>query len=122
MCGVCGVRVRCSFYSAYAAQDVAKASAAELGMDTVPSLNIVYTEEEGYVTADVAEAKKLSVKKLSGTKFRQMLRAGEDIPSACEPPAHFIPTHPPGRGSQASPLRAAWFAFASVVKVLREAQ
>ena len=66
----------------------------ELGVNTVPSLNIVYTEEEGYVTADVAEEKGLHIKKLSGTKFRQMLRAGEDIPE--------------------------WFAFKSVVKVLRE--
>ena len=45
------------FYGAYDAQDLAKANAAELGMKTVPSLNVVYTEEEGYVTADVAEKK-----------------------------------------------------------------
>ena len=82
------------FYGAYDAQDMAKANAAELGMQTVPSLNVVYTEEEGYVTADVAKDKGLNVKKLSGTKFRQMLRGGEDIPE--------------------------WFAFKSVVKVLRE--
>jgi sulfate adenylyltransferase len=63
-------------------------------MQTVPSLNVVYTEEEGYVTADVAESKGLKVKKLSGTKFRQMLRGGEDIPE--------------------------WFAFKSVVAVLRD--
>ena len=80
------------FYGAYDAQDMAKANAAELGMQTVPSLNVVYTEEEGYVTADVAKDKGLNVKKLSGTKFRQMLRGGEDIPE--------------------------WFAFKSVVKVL----
>ena len=73
-----------------------EANAEELGMKTVPSLNVVYTEEEGYVTADVAEKKGLSVKKLSGTKFRKMLRGGEDIPE--------------------------WFAFKSVVKVLREHQ
>ena len=84
------------FYGAYDAQDLAKANAAELNMDTVPSLNIVYTEEEGYVTADVAEEKGLEVKKLSGTKFRQMLRGGEDIPE--------------------------WFAFKSVIQVLRDAQ
>ena len=82
------------FYGAYDAQDLAKANAAELGMKTVPSLNVVYTEEEGYVTADVAKEKGLNIKKLSGTKFRQMLRGGEDIPE--------------------------WFAFKSVVKVLRE--
>jgi len=66
----------------------------ELGVKTVPSLNIVYTEEKGYVTADIAEAEGLHIKKLSGTKFRKMLRAGEDIPE--------------------------WFAFKSVVSVLRE--
>ena len=59
------------FYGAYDAQDLAKANAAELGMQTVPSLSVVYTEEEGYVTADVAEAKGFQ-SKLSGTKFRKM--------------------------------------------------
>jgi sulfate adenylyltransferase len=34
-------------------------------------------QEEGYVTAETAKAKNLTLKKLSGTKFRQMLRAGE---------------------------------------------
>ena len=52
-------------------------------------------QEEGYVTADVAEAKGLHKLSLSGTKFRQMLRAGGDIPE--------------------------WFAFKSVVEVLRAA-
>ena len=82
------------FYEPYDAQDTAKANAAELGMQTVPSLNLVYTEEEGYVTADEAKDKDLTMKKLSGTKFRKMLRGGEDIPE--------------------------WFAFPEVVKVLRE--
>jgi len=82
------------FYGAYDAQDTAKANAEKLGVTPVPSLNLVYCEEEGYVTADYAEEKGLSIKKLSGTKFRQMLRGGEDIPE--------------------------WFAFKSVVKVLRE--
>ena len=84
------------FYGAYDAQNVAMEHAKELGMDTVPSLNVVYTEEKGYLTADVAEKEGLKVKKLSGTKFRQMLRAGDDIPE--------------------------WFAFKSVVQVLREHQ
>lgn len=81
------------FYGAYDAQDMANKHSAELNMQTVPSLNITYTEEEGYVTADIAESKGLHQLKLSGTKFRQMLRAGEDIPE--------------------------WFAFKSVVDVLR---
>jgi sulfate adenylyltransferase len=83
------------FYGPYEAQDFARDRAAELGMETVPSLNLVYTEEEGYVTADHAEARGLHVRKLSGTQFRQMLRAGEEIPE--------------------------WFAFRSVVDVLRAA-
>lgn len=82
------------FYGAYEAQDIAKAKGEELGVIPVPSLNLVYTDEEGYVTADEAEEKGLNKLNLSGTKFRKMLRGGEDIPE--------------------------WFAFKSVVKVLRE--
>ena len=81
------------FYSPYQAQDFARDNAAELGMETVPSLNLVYTEEEGYVTAEHAQARGLHIRKLSGTQFRQMLRGGEEIPE--------------------------WFAFRSVVAVLR---
>merc|ERR1711906_97092 len=84
------------YYGAYDAQDLAKEKGVELGVTPVPSLNLVYTEEEGYVTADEAKEKGLALKKLSGTKFRQMLRGGEDIPE--------------------------WFAFKSVVKVLRDNQ
>jgi len=83
------------FYGAYEAQDFARDNAPELGMETVPSLNLVYTEEEGYVTAEHAEARGLHVRKLSGTQFRAMLRGGEEIPE--------------------------WFAFRSVVEVLRTA-
>ena len=81
------------FYGPYDAQNFAKECAPELTMETVPSLNLVYTQEEGYVTAEHAEARRLHVKKLSGTQFRKMLRGGEEIPE--------------------------WFAFKSVVEVLR---
>jgi len=84
------------FYGAFEAQDFAKANAEELGVTPVPSLNLVCTGDETtfeYLTADEAKEKGLEVKKLSGTKFRAMLRAGEDIPE--------------------------WFAFKSVVDVLR---
>ena len=84
------------YYGAYEAQEIAKANAEKLGVTPVPSLNLVYTESEGYVTAEEAKEKDLDIKKLSGTKFRQMLRGGEDIPE--------------------------WFAFKSVVKVLRDNQ
>jgi len=82
------------FYGPYDAQDFAKKHGPELGMTPVPSLNLVYTEEKDYVTAEQAKEENLSEKKLSGTAFRKMLRGGEEIPE--------------------------WFAFKSVVKVLRE--
>lgn len=92
MAGSKSCQTGCDFYGIYDAQDEAKRHAPELGMQTVPSMDVVFTEEKGYVTVD--KAKDLHVKKLSGTKFRQMLRAGDDIPE--------------------------WFAFKSVVKVLRD--
>lgn len=82
------------FYGMYDAQELATKHAPELGMQTVPSLDVVYTEEVGYVTALEAKERGLHIKKLSGTKFRQMLRSGEEIPE--------------------------WFAFKSVVEVLRD--
>lgn len=82
------------FYGPYEAQDIANANKESLGVTPVPSLNLVYSEEEGYVTADYAKEKGLTMKNLSGTKFRKMLRSGEDIPE--------------------------WFAFKSVVQVLRD--
>merc|ERR1712154_207917 len=78
------------YYGAYDAQDFANLKSDALGVKPVPSLNLVYTEEEDYVTADEAKEKGYNIKKLSGTKFRQMLRGGEDIPE--------------------------WFAFKSVVE------
>jgi len=84
------------FYGAFEAQDFAKANAEELGVTPVPSLNLVCVGDEKefeYLTADEAKEKGLEVKKLSGTKFRAMLRAGDEIPE--------------------------WFAFKSVVDVLR---
>jgi sulfate adenylyltransferase len=82
------------YYGAYDAQETAQKYAEQLGVTPVPSLNLVYTEEEGYTTAEYAKEKGLTTKNLSGTKFRQMLRGGDDIPE--------------------------WFAFKSVVQVLRD--
>jgi sulfate adenylyltransferase len=48
---------------------------------------------QGYVTFDIADREGLTKMSLSGTKFRQMLRGGGEIPE--------------------------WFAFKSVVQVLR---
>ena len=81
------------FYGPYEAQEFAQQCAPELEMQTVPSLNLVFTEEKGYVTAEEASKLGLNIKKLSGTQFRKMIRSGEEIPE--------------------------WFAFKSVVEVLR---
>lgn len=61
-------------------QEFAIKHAPELGMQAVPSLDVVFTEEAGYVTAEEAKQQNLHIRKLSGTKFRQMLRGGEEIP------------------------------------------
>eukprot|EP00668_Euglena_longa_P042597 GGOE01056380.1.p1 GENE.GGOE01056380.1~~GGOE01056380.1.p1 ORF type:complete len:336 (+),score=66.66 GGOE01056380.1:486-1493(+) len=82
------------FYGAYDAQEFAKANAKELGIQTVNSLDLVYTQEKGYITANSAKQAGLKPLKLSGTEFRRRLRSGENIPE--------------------------WFAFKSVVDVLRK--
>ena len=74
------------FYGPYDAQDTAAAHAAELGMQTVPSLNIAYTQEKGYVTADVAAAEGLTT--LS-------VRVGCCVLAARRAHAHANPTNAP---------------------------
>ena len=82
------------FYGPYDAQNFAKSIMLELNMKIVPSKNLVYTEEKGYITAEEASKENYEIKKLSGTEFRKRLRNGEPIPE--------------------------WFAFKSVVDVLRQ--
>jgi ATP sulfurylase len=43
------------FYGMYDAQEAATAAAAELGMKTVTSQDVFYTDEKGYVEAPVAK-------------------------------------------------------------------
>ena len=81
------------FYGPYDAQNFANKCAKELMMKTVPSKNLVYTKEKGYITAEEAKECNYQIMKLSGTEFRKKLRSGEPIPE--------------------------WFAFKSVVDVLR---
>ena len=81
------------FYGPYDAQNFANKCADELMMQTVPSKNLVYTQEKGYITAEEAKEFNYEIMKLSGTEFRKKLRNGEPIPE--------------------------WFAFKSVVDVLR---
>ncbi len=81
------------FYGPYDAQNFANKCADELMMQTVPSKNLVYTKEKGYITAEDAKEFNYEIMKLSGTEFRKKLRNGDPIPE--------------------------WFAFKSVVDVLR---
>ena len=81
------------FYGPYDAQNFANKCADELMMQTVPSKNLVYTKEKGYISAEEAKEFNYEIMKLSGTEFRKKLRNGEPIPE--------------------------WFAFKSVVDVLR---
>ena len=82
------------FYGPYDAQNFANKCAEELMMQTVPSKNLVYTKEKGYITAEEAKEFNYQIMKLSGTEFRKKLRNGDPIPE--------------------------WFAFKSVVDVLRK--
>jgi len=82
------------FYGPYDAQNFANQCAEELMMQTVPSKNLVYTKEKGYITAEEAKEFNYQIMKLSGTEFRKKLRNGDPIPE--------------------------WFAFKSVVDVLRK--
>merc|ERR1712117_983139 len=84
------------FYGAYDAQEIGKKYSAELGVTVSHYENMVYVgPEEGYVQESVAKEQGKKVAKLSGTEFRRRLRANEEIPE--------------------------WFAFKSVVEILRKA-
>jgi len=84
------------FYGAYDAQETGKKFEAELGMTVTHYENMVYVGPEGgYVQESQAKKDGKKVAKLSGTEFRRLLRAGEEIPE--------------------------WFAFKSVVDILRKA-
>jgi len=86
------------FYGAFEAQDMGKKHSQELHVTVVDYPNMVYVgesgNERGYASEPDAKAKGLKIQKLSGTKFREMLRSGGDVPE--------------------------WFAFPKVVKVLRD--
>ena len=75
------------FYGAYDAQDFAKANADELGVQAVPSLNLVCTMEEGYLTADEAKEKHQGgVEAKTGKRAaRRKIRIGESPGGGGEP-------------------------------------
>merc|ERR1712156_512301 len=84
------------FYGPYDAQEIGKKYSAELGVTVTHYENMVYVGPEvGYVEESLAKKQGQKIAKLSGTEFRRRLRGGEEIPE--------------------------WFAFRSVVDILREA-
>lgn len=87
------------FYGAFEAQEMGKKHSEELSVTVVDYPNMVYVgtehgNERGYATEPEAKGKGIKIQKLSGTDFRKRLRSGDEIPE--------------------------WFAFQSVVKVLRD--
>merc|ERR1712113_48426 len=87
------------FYGPFEAQENGKKHSAELAVTVVDYPNMVYVGEEhgnarGYMSDKEAKEKGLKISKLSGTKFRDLLRGGGEVPE--------------------------WFAFPKVVEVLRK--
>jgi len=87
------------FYGPFEAQENGKKHSAELAVTVVDYPNMVYVGEEhgnarGYMSDKEAKEKGLKISKLSGTKFRDLLRSGGEVPE--------------------------WFAFPKVVEVLRK--
>jgi len=87
------------FYGAYEAQENGKKHSAELAVTVVDYPNMVYVGEKdgnarGYTSDVSAKERGLKISKLSGTEFRKRLREDGEIPE--------------------------WFAFPSVVDVLKK--
>ncbi|MBS0654265.1 MAG: adenylyl-sulfate kinase [Verrucomicrobia bacterium] len=69
------------FYDPYAAQELVKAYAKEVGIEMVPFKEMVYVkEDDNYQPIDTVDPSK-TILNISGTQLRKMLRNGEDIPS-----------------------------------------
>jgi sulfate adenylyltransferase len=81
------------YYGPYEAHELAAQFEDELALTLVKFENVVYTDDEGYMGESEAKEKGLKPKKLSGTEFRRLMRAGEEVPE--------------------------WFAFKCVIDVLQ---
>ena len=69
-----------NFYGPYDAQNAAKAHAPEIGLTIIDPKEMVYVEEHStYFPFDAVPAR-TTVKNISGTQFRSMLRSGAEIP------------------------------------------
>jgi len=68
------------FYGPYAAQELARTHAHELGIHIVPIPEMLFVREENaYIPADEVRPHHTPMR-ISGTRFRKMLREGEEIP------------------------------------------
>mmetsp|Transcript_19009 Transcript_19009/g.44686 ORF Transcript_19009/g.44686 Transcript_19009/m.44686 type:complete len:424 (-) Transcript_19009:89-1360(-) len=99
MAGTKSTLTSVDFYGPFEAQEMGKKHSDELSVTVVDYPNMVYVGEEfgnerGYTTEPDAKARGLKIQKLSGTKFREYLRSGQEIPE--------------------------WFAFPKVVQILRD--
>jgi len=98
MAGTKSTKTGDDFYGPFDAQEMGRKHSEELAMKVASYPNMVYVGDagnaRGFATEQDAKDKKLEIKKLSGTKFRDALRNGEDVPD--------------------------WFAFPAVVKTLQE--
>ncbi len=69
------------FYDPMAAQELAKAHERDLGITIVALPEMVYSVEEDRYMPQAAVQPGHTIGKISGTKFRQMLRGSEEVPS-----------------------------------------
>ena len=68
------------FYDPYAAQGLLKTHQAECGIEMVPFQEMVYAPDEGrYLPIDQV-SEKTRILKISGTRLREMMEGGEEIP------------------------------------------
>merc|ERR1719171_1189866 len=97
MAGTKSTKTGDDFYGPFDAQKMGEKHSEELAMKVATYPNMVYVGDQGnargFASEQEAKDKGLEIKKLSGTKFRDALRNGEDVPD--------------------------WFAFPEVVKTLQ---
>ncbi|HWP61355.1 MAG TPA: bifunctional sulfate adenylyltransferase/adenylylsulfate kinase [Candidatus Paceibacterota bacterium] len=84
-----------SYYGIYESQNLAKKFEREIGIEIMPSPEMVYVENENRYVEKEEVKPTHKIKHISGSQFRAMLRAGEPIPE--------------------------WFAFPEVVEEIKRA-
>lgn len=88
------------WYEPFAAQELAQEHAADIGIEIVPSAELVYVaERDAYVTTDEVRPGD-TVQRLSGTELRERLQRGDAIPewfSYEETARELRRSHPPRR-------------------------